>query len=519
MTRPWRPAARFDLSVQNASLLPPAVTLRLLRAPTRDGLTQNPEPAGTLEQALEARTGGVWRCLLPPPDPRISYFATVVGSVRVADTVERRLTLRQPIYVRYIRWLRRGRDWAFLFGSALLLLWLVAGLPVWKTPIVAVPVQFSGLGGALPEDATLKDMEATLTPTDLHGEPSGQPLPGEIAGKRLEFTLPSRVYWVRWPFGPHIVWNGFSRTPQHFLLDVKPKSGREYLFRDYNIADAGPPDGMTPAVSVAASPDVFGPWTTEVPLVVPRNKAVLVDVSISHLGALGHQDPQQITLSYTLQGQDPVAHIYPLVHDPTTGGLMPVQLDLTKIVDLGTEPYLTVQAQIGSVRSDTDAPIQVRHREAPYRVVLTFPDVAPILPSGTGGPGGVGPGQTAGGGLPDSGSPDPVPVKIRKTLRSRDPPSLPMGGGRPPVGGAESSRCGRPRRASGGIAAAAGNAPGSAPAAGGAAAGPFEAPNGPAGRGTETGPAGRPAAGRSGTAAPRASQAGHPRLADCRCRQ
>ena len=426
VTRPWRPAARFDLAVLNASLLPPTVTLRVLRAASRDGLTQNPEPAGTLEQALEARTGGVWRCLLPPSDPRTSYFATVVGSVRVADTVERRLNLRQPISVRHIPWLRRGRDWAFLFGSALLLLWLIAGLPAWKTPIVAVPVQFSGLGGALPEDASLKDMDATLTPTDAHGEPSGPPLPGEVAGKRLEFTLPTRVYWVRWPFGPHIVWNGFSRTPQHFLLDVKPKSGREYLFRDYNIADAAPPDGLTPAVSVAAAPDVLGPWTTEIPMVVPRNKAVLLDVSIGHLGALSHRDPQQITLSYALQGQDPVAHTYPLVHDPTTGGLMPIQLDLTKSVDLGTEPYVTVQGQIGPVRSDTDAPVQVRHREAPYRMVLTFPDVLPAAP-----PGGTGP---AAGGPSNTAPSDPVPVTIHETPPGPGP-TQPSGGVTPPTVG------------------------------------------------------------------------------------
>ena len=208
VTRPWRREARFAVRFANKSFLPPTVGMTILRAPTKDALEREAETVGAIQQALAARTPGVWQCLLPPPARRGSYYATVRGAAQAADSISTPLALPRPVLVRYVPWLRMGRDWAFLLGMLLLLFWLVWGVPVRKTPVVRVSLAFAGLDrGQMPPDSQLKDLSAQMILLDERGHDleGQQPIPGVANRRRLRVHRPDAVVRVPVASGGRVV--------------------------------------------------------------------------------------------------------------------------------------------------------------------------------------------------------------------------------------------------------------------------------------------------------------------------
>ncbi len=381
VTRPWRRAARFAVRLQNKSYLPPNVGLTILRAPTKDGLERSGETVGTMDQSLASRTPGVWHCLLPPPARRASFYATVRGVAEVAGDVRVPLSLPRPVLVRYVPWLRMGRDWLFLLGALSLLLWLVWGVPVRKTPVVRVSLAFAGLNrGEIPTDSRLQDLSAQMILLDERGhDAEGQtPLAGTIINGAYEFTPPSRWYGYRWAWGRAIGWNGWCRAPQRFRVTVAADESQKAAFKRFDL-NTLEPDG-TPAYSVAAAPQPFGSWVTPATFAVPAAHGILVSLRLGDLGALGGRDLRTVSVRYALDGAEQPPRTFQLLHDGA-GGLRPLTLDLTDEVPLGTPSEFTVKITALGLSSYDAQPLEVRRQDRPFVTTLSFPKTYPKVSS------------------------------------------------------------------------------------------------------------------------------------------
>lgn len=447
--RPWRREARFAVHYSNKSFLPSTVGMTILRAPTKDALGREPETVGTIQQSLAARTPGVWQCVLPPPTRRGSYYALVRGAAQAADSVSTPLALPRPVVVRYVPWLRLGRDWAALIGVLLLLLWLVWGIPVRKTPVVRVGLTFAGLdAGQMPPDSQLKDMSAQMILLDERGHDlEGQsPATGIVSNGAFEFTGPTRLYGFRWPFGHRHWWNLWSREPQRFRLTVAPSEAEKNAFRRYDL-NALQADGK-PAYSAVDADPPFGPLTVSTTFTVPAVHGVLVSLQMGHLGALAGKDLRKVTVRYRLDGQEQPPRTFELIHD-TEGGLRPITLDLTDSIPLGGSKAFTVKVTADGLSSYDIQDIQVRRRDKPLTIMLVFPDTypkvaaqpvtkPPTVPVQTnpalppGGPNPIGTPPPDGGGpsvSPSVPSVPHIPPPIRPPVTTSG--GGPIGGGRP----------------------------------------------------------------------------------------
>ena len=374
VTRPWRREARFAVKLTNKSFLPPAVGLSILRAPTKDALDRGGETVGTVEQALSARTAGVWQMTLPPPAHRGSYYAAVRGTAQTADAHSVPLTLPRPVVVRYRPWLQMGRDWLFLFGTLLLLFWLVWGVPVRKTPIVRVSLAFAGLDrGQIPTDSRLEDLTAQMILTDERGHDlEGQtPLPGAVLRGAYEFTAPPRWYGYRWIFGDHIGWNGFSRVPQHFRITLAPAESEKAAFKRFDL-NTLLPDGSAPAYNIETAKSPYGTWVTPATYVVQSAHGVFVNLKLGNLGALAGKDLSRVSVAYALDGEEQAPRTFQLLHDGA-GHLRPLTLDLTDAVPLGTSKEFTVKVTAEGLSSYDAQALIVHRQDTPFTQTLSFP--------------------------------------------------------------------------------------------------------------------------------------------------
>lgn len=447
--RPWRREARFAVHYSNKSFLPSTVGMTIVRAPTKDVLGREPETVGTIQQSLAARTPGVWQCVLPPPTRRGSYYALVRGAAQAAESVSTPLVLARPIPVRYVPWLRMGRDWAALIGVLLLLFWLIWGIPVRKTPIVRVGLTFAGLdAGQMPPDSQLKDLSAQMILLDERGHDlEGQPpATGIVNNGAFEFTGPTRLYGFRWPLGHRHWWNLWSREPQRFRVTVAPSEAEKNAFRRYDL-NALQADGKPHYSAVDADPP-FGPLSVPAMFTVPAVHGVLVSLQMGHLGALTGKDLRKVIVRYRLDGQEQPPRTFELIHD-TEGGLRPITLDLTDSIPLGGSKPFTVKVTADGLSSYDIQEVQVRRRDEPLPIVLTFPDsypkaatepaakppptdtpqTTPVSP--TGGQNPPGPPPLGGGGPPVTPPVSPVHPFLPPVHPPVVPKNHPAGGGKP----------------------------------------------------------------------------------------
>ena len=373
VTRPWRREARFAVKLSNKSFLPPAVGLSILRATTKDALDRGGETVGTVEQALSARTAGVWQMTLPPLPQRGSYYAAVRGTAQTADAHSVPLALPRPVVVRYRPWLRMGRDWLFLLGVLLFLGWLAWGVPVRKTPIIRVSLAFAGLDkGQIPTDSRLEDLTALLILTDERGHDlEGQtPLPGVVLHNAFEFTAPPRWYGYRWIFGDHIGWNGFSRVPQHFRVTIAPAEAEKAAFKRFDL-NTLLPDGA-PAYDIGTAKSPYGTWVTPATYVVQSAHGVFVNLRLGDLGALAGKDFSRVSVAYALDGEEQTPRTFQLLHDGA-GHLRPLTLDLTDAVPLGTSREFTVKVTADGLSSYDAQALIVHRQDTPFTQTLSFP--------------------------------------------------------------------------------------------------------------------------------------------------
>ena len=384
VTRPWRREARFAVRLANKSFLPPTIGMTILRAPTKDALERDAETVGGIQQALAARTPGVWQCLLPPPPRRGSYYATVRGAAQAAGSVSTPLALARPVRVRYVPWLRMGRDWALLVSTLLFLFWLVWGIPVHKTPVVRVSLNFGGLErGQAPPDSQLKDLNAQMILLDErgHDQEGQQPIPGVVIRDAYEFTGPPRWYGFRWPFGSSHWWNHWSREKQQFRVTVTPAESVKNAFRRYDL-NALQADG-NPSYDASASASPLGPLVLSATFTVPAVRGILVNIQLSHLGALAGRDLRRVTVRYTLDEQPQPPRTFELIHD-TAGGLRPITLDLTDSVPLGGQRMFGVTVAADGLTTYAVDETLVKRRDKPLLIALAFPDAYPSA-ANTGG--------------------------------------------------------------------------------------------------------------------------------------
>ena len=383
VTRPWRREARFAVKLTNKSFLPPAIGLSILRATTKDALDRESESVGTVEQALSARTAGVWQMTLPPLPHRGSYYATVRGTAQTADTHSVSLALPRPVIVRYQPWLRMGRDWFCLLGVLLLLFWLAWGVPVRKTPIVRVSLAFAGLGkGQIPADSRLEDLTAQMILTDARGHDlEGQtPLPGAVLNNAFEFTAPPRWFGYRWIFGEHIGWNGFSQVPQHFRITLASAESEKAAFKRFDLNTLAP--SSTPAYDIKTAKSPYGAWVTPTTYVVQSAHSVLVNIRLGDLGALAGKDFHRVSVAYALDGEEQAPRTFQLLHDGA-GHLRPLTLDLTDAVPLGASKEFTVKVTAAGLSSYDAQSLFVHRQDTPFTQTLSFPASYPKHPVST----------------------------------------------------------------------------------------------------------------------------------------
>jgi len=437
VTRPWRREARFAVRFTNKSFLPPNVGMTILRAPTKDALAREAETVGDIQQALAARTPGVWQCLLPPAARRGSYYATVRGAASAAGSVSTPLALPRPLLVRYVPWLRMGRDWALLLGTLVFLFWLIWGFPVRKTPVVRVSLNFGGLPpGQVPTDSQLKDLNAQMILLDEHGhdQEGQQPMPGVVIGGAYEFVGPPRWYGFRWPFGRSHWWNSWSQQQQQFRVTVTAAEGDKSAFQRYDL-NAIQADGK-PTYSASNSESPFGALVVPATFTAPAVHGVLVNLQLTHLGALAGKELRKVTVKYTLDEQPQPPKTFDVRRD-AAGGLRPITLDLTDAIPRGSAKPFTVRVIAEGLTSDLVQDIQVQRREKPLLIAVVFPDTyqaVSVNPKpGNPNPGGPEPGGPNPGG-PNPGGPKPGGPKPGGPKPGGPNPGGPKPGGPKPGG-------------------------------------------------------------------------------------
>lgn len=376
-TRPWRRQAVIAVQLVNRSFLPSSVELAVVRAQSKEALVKEPETVATISQSLPAKTPGVWNILLNSPPTRGSYLATVMGTTRVTEQIVYPLAVSKPVLVRYVPWLRMGRDWAFLAGVILFLIWLIWGVPVKKQPVVAVTLAFEGLAaGQMPDGASLKDLNPTMTLLDEDNTPlAGQPpIAGSFNNRQLVFKGPERWYGYRWPLG----WNRPSRVSQRYQLNLMPKDGKEAEFSRYTL----PAPSDTAALDVTKATSIFGAWKVEQTIQVVRSPGTVVLINIVDLGGLKKKNIRLLTVNFELDGQSQPPRILPLYGDGHNG-FNPVHLDITDQVPLGKSPLLHVSATALGVPNDNSVEsVPVKRQKETFTLpeALTFPANLPLTP-------------------------------------------------------------------------------------------------------------------------------------------
>ena len=245
--RPWRRQALLAVHLANRSFLPSSVDVAVVRAGSKEALVKDPETVATISQPLPARTPGVWNVLMPAAPVRGSYLASVTGTMRVTEQIAYPLTLPRAVLVRYVPWLRMGRDWLFLVGALSFLVWLFWGVPVHRQPVIAVTLVFDGLeAGQIPDGASLKDLSPTLTLLDKDTTPlaAEPPVAGSFNGRQLIFKTPGGWFGYRWPL---------AGTGQAALVSITSLACRRETAKTRSLAGtpSPPPPTLCPWMSQA----------------------------------------------------------------------------------------------------------------------------------------------------------------------------------------------------------------------------------------------------------------------------
>ena len=425
-TRPWRRQAVIAVQLVNRSFLPSSVELAVVRAQSKEALVKEPETVATISQSLPAKTPGVWNILLNSPPTRGSYLATVMGTTRVTEQIVYPLAVSKPVLVRYVPWLRMGRDWLFLVGTFILLGLLIWGMPTEKQPEVRVTISFSGLGkGKLPPGTRLQDLEPKMTLLDKHGQPLDdvKPISGVFRGGAIVFYGPQRPYGKRLFFG----WNGLSLSSQSYRITLNDK-GNKFPTYDFTPQD----DSDVKSYSLSEDVGVFSPWKIAVPMSIPLAIRPQVDIYLDTAGInLSEKHITKLTLNYTC-GETPHSESWILTRDGH-GGIAPKHLDLTPYISAGQTTPLDISASGEGVKTDTIQPINVSRRKQPFPITLRLvkvesPEKPPAASLGK-------PPATAG--KPPAASGKPVMVASRPP--SSSPGRLPTAPGRPPVAASKRS--------------------------------------------------------------------------------
>ena len=376
VTRPWRREARFAVRLANKSFLPPTVGMTILRAPTKDALERDAETVGDIQQALTARTPGVWQCLLPPPAHRGSYYATVRGAAQAAGSISTPLALARPVRVRYVPWLRMGRDWVALLGILLFLFWLVWGVPSEKHPVIVVTPAFEGLeAGQLPDGVDLRDLDPTMTLLDEDNTPLAgqQPIVGSFNGSQLVFKGPARLYGYRWPIG----WSWPGRAHQRYQLSLAPKAGKEPEFSSYTF----PATSDAAYLNITKVAGLRDEWKVQQTIKVARSPGALVLINIGDLGGLRGKDIKFLTVNYLLDGQQHT-RICPVYRD-RHNAYEPVKLDVTDQVPQGkTETLILSATALQQKSNDSGVSLPVRRQKGAFTFpdALSFPETLTLTP-------------------------------------------------------------------------------------------------------------------------------------------
>ena len=371
--RPWRRGAAFRLKLQDRSFLPADLNLHILRAPTRQALQENAESVDVISQPLEARMSGTWKCELPPTRLRNSYWATLRGSARVGEHQTLVVALPKPVYVRYVPWLRMGRDWAFLSGALFTALWLAWGIPVRHAPTVRMPLVFQDLPeGKLPPGGSWDDLNVQIT--SINDKTLSTPIAGVYKDNVWVFdNFPARWYGYRWPFAS---WSSWGAAPSKFKVEANvADDSKKDLYRKYSLGKlkSTEHDPTEFAIPVASRP-FLGEWTLTPKAVARVTDGLRLNVYLDSKQVLAKaaQDASEIKLICTLDGEK----VLEKSRIPSGDDLRVFSRDL----DLAARRpgTLKVWAVAGQVESDPWVQ-DVQPRHEPFDVHLTFP--GPPLPS------------------------------------------------------------------------------------------------------------------------------------------
>ena len=369
--RPWRRAAVFALELINRSELPPSVQIAVLRGPTKEALLdkgENVEKAGTLAQSLPSRTGCTWYALLPPARTAGSYYATASGTARVAESTDYTLSLARPVFVRYVPWLRMGRDWVFLAFCFLVLIWAAWGIPIHEEPVLFVTLDFPGSDLIPPR--TYDHLQVNAVPA------TGAPIPAvEHQGKVYTIKLPGQWAGYRWPFG----WNGPSRVPQKYTIQaIVPNEDNKALYTGYaldRLRSSSNSNGY-PLIEVDAIKQETGgkktargllePWTIRETFSVHPTKALRVKLKITNLGA-AKGNSESVHIVGTMDGQEAL-NITPLLADLSRQP----EYELKTAPDKRGTLVLTGNVPDSGIKLLT-LEKYLEPQETPYEISLSFP--------------------------------------------------------------------------------------------------------------------------------------------------
>lgn len=365
--RPWRRGAAFRMRLEDRSFLPAELQLHILRAPTRQALQENAESVDVISQALEARMSGAWKCELPPTRLRNSYWATLRGAARVGEHQAISLALPKPVYVRYVPWLRMGRDWAFLGTGLFAALWLAWGIPVRHAPTVRMPLVFQGLSdGKPPPGGNWDDLNVQITA--INDRPLSTPIAGVYKDGSWVFdNFPARWYGYRWPFSS---WSSWGAPPSRFKVeaaivdDSKKDIYRKYSLGKLKSTEHDPTEFAIPA----ASRPFLGDWVLTPTAVARVTDGLRLNVYLDSKDVLAQaaREAKEIKLICTLDGEK----VLEKSRIPTGDDLRVFSRDLD--LNLRRPGSLKVWVVAGQVASDPWVH-DVQPQKEPFDVHLAFP--------------------------------------------------------------------------------------------------------------------------------------------------
>ena len=378
--RPWRRHCAFPIRFANNSVLPAVVSIQLVRAQTLKELSSTEaEVVSEFSHSYAEQTKVEWSCKLPPLNQRVSYLATLRGKVRAAEQ-DYKVELANPVKVTY---LPPGKVWTdYLYGTIaiLALIWIIWGIPVQKTPVVRLKLEFTG---KQPSADQLKKLRPTLTLLE-----NEQPVPGtqlvtgvyKEAHGYYEFILPSR--WYGYQFG----WNIFSRKPQQYELDVVPSDDVKDSFSSYYLDKLSENDKwltVNPAgdTSGADSAPLFRDWIINTKDIVMVRNGVPVRIYLKNINTAG-DNPATVDVTFSIAGKpsEPVNLTIPPKHQY-------VDYDVSRLVGEGTSPLLMVSAKTDKAVSEHTDSKTVQHSATPVEFHLSFKPIQSPPGAGAAPPG------------------------------------------------------------------------------------------------------------------------------------